>query len=110
METLNDEIQQRENSMDRKKLIESLKQFKKQNEKRYNILKLGFFGSAVRGDMRENSDLDIVVLLKNQDLFDLIGIKQDLEEQLDLPVDIISYREKMNTFLKDRIDTGAIYV
>jgi predicted nucleotidyltransferase len=96
--------------MDRDQLIKSLKQFKKQNGGKYNILKLGFFGSAVRDYMRETSDLDIVVMLEKQDLFDLIGIKQDLEEQLDLPVDIISYRDKMNTFLKDRVDTEAIYV
>ncbi|MBN2061948.1 MAG: nucleotidyltransferase domain-containing protein [Deltaproteobacteria bacterium] len=96
--------------MDRDQIIRSLRQFKKQNAKKYNILKLGFFGSAVRDYMGETSDLDIVVMLEKQDLFDLIGIKQDLEEQLDLPVDIISYRDKMNTFLKDRIDTEAIYV
>jgi predicted nucleotidyltransferase len=51
-----------------------------------------------------------VVLLEKQDLFNLIGIKQDLEEQLSTPVDIISYREKMNRFLKRRIDAEAIYV
>ena len=51
-----------------------------------------------------------MVLLKNQDLFNLIGIKQDLEEQLNLPVDVISYRKKMNGFLKRRIDKEAVYV
>jgi hypothetical protein len=45
-----------------------------------------------------------------KDLFNLIGIKQDLEEQLHLPVDVISYRLNMNPFLKGRIDTEAIYV
>jgi predicted nucleotidyltransferase len=40
----------------------------------------------------------------------LIGIKQELEEQLHCPVDIIRYREKMNSFLKRRIDHEALYV
>jgi len=40
----------------------------------------------------------------------MIGIKQDLEEALHTNVDAISYREKMNTFLKNRIDKEAIYV
>ena len=40
----------------------------------------------------------------------MIGIKQDLEETLHTNVDVISYREKMNTFLKNRIDKEAIYV
>ena len=40
----------------------------------------------------------------------MIGIKQDLEETLHAKVDVISYREKMNAFLKNRIDKEAIYV
>ena len=40
-------------------------------------------------------DVDVVVLLENQDLFNLIVIKQDLEEELNLPVDVISYRDIM---------------
>lgn len=60
--------------------------------------------------MREHSDIDVVVELETQDLFDLIGIKLDLEDQLSQQVDIISYREKMNEFLKRRIDNEAVYV
>ncbi len=48
--------------------------------------------------------------METQDLFDLIGIKLDLEEQLSQDVDIVSYREKMNEFLKHRIDKEAVYV
>ncbi len=75
-----------------------------------NIVRIGLFGSAARGDMGEKSDIDIVVQLKTQDLFDLIGIKLDLEEELRTPVDIVSYWEKMNEFLKKRIDKEAVYV
>ena len=45
-------------------------------------------------------DVDVVVLLENQDLFNLIVIKQDLEEELNLPVDVISYRDIMIGKLK----------
>ena len=54
--------------------------------------------------------IDVVVELERQDLFALIGIKQDLEDQLHRQVDVVSYREKMNRFLKTRIETEAIYV
>jgi len=43
-------------------------------------------------------------------LFNIIGIKQDLEEQLQQAVDIVSYRKNMNEFLKRRIDNEAAYV
>ena len=48
-------------------------------------------------------------MLEKQDLFNLIGIKQDLEEKFGLPVDIVSYREKMNNYLKRRIEDEALY-
>ena len=60
--------------------------------------------------MREQSDIDVVVELETQDLFDLIAIKLDLEEQLSQQVDIVSYRDKMNNFLKLRIEKEAVYV
>jgi len=40
----------------------------------------------------------------------LIGIKQELEEQLHKPVDIVRYRDQMNAFLKQRIDQEAVFV
>jgi predicted nucleotidyltransferase len=60
--------------------------------------------------MEEQSDIDVVVELEKQDLFNIIGIKQDLEEQLQQAVDIVSYRKNMNEFLKRRIDNEAAYV
>jgi hypothetical protein len=43
-------------------------------------------------------------------MFNLIGIKQDLEEEFHRPVDIVRYREKMNRFLKRRIEKEVVYV
>ncbi|MBC8418781.1 MAG: nucleotidyltransferase domain-containing protein [Proteobacteria bacterium] len=96
--------------MNRDDILLSLRRFKEMNQHKYNIIRIGLFGSAVRDSMREHNDIDVVVELKTQDLFDLIGIKLDLEEQLSQEVDIVSYREKMNGFLKHRIDNEAVYV
>lgn len=96
--------------MGRDDIISSLIKYKEEKGKRYPIKRIGIFGSIARGDDKENSDLDIVVELAKQDLFDIIGIKQDLEEEFHCPVDIVSYRETMNQFLKSRIDSEAIYV
>ncbi|MDY6969225.1 MAG: nucleotidyltransferase domain-containing protein [Spirochaetota bacterium] len=96
--------------MNRDEIISSLKSFKKLNKDKYSIIKIGLFGSAARDEMSEESDIDVVVELRKQDLFDLIGIKQDLEDQFHYQVDIVSYRSKMNKFLKRRIDNEAVYV
>ena len=96
--------------MDREEIIQLLKKFKEENKNKYNIKSLGVFGSVAKNRIKANSDIDIVVSLTKQDFFDLIGIKQDLEERLKYPIDIVSYRETMNTFLKKRIDEEAVYV
>ena len=97
-------------TMKRDDIILSLRRFKEINQEKYNIIRIGLFGSGARDNMREQSDIDVVVELETQDFFDLIGIKLDLEEQLSQEVDIVSYRKKMNEFLKRRIDKEAVYV
>jgi len=96
--------------MSRKEILNKLNIFKARNAKQYGMISLGLFGSVARNTSDDNSDVDVVVKLKKQDLFNIIGIKQDLEEILNTSVDVISYREKMNDFLKSRIDKEAVYV
>ncbi len=96
--------------MSRAEILKALKTFKEKHAERYGITTLGLFGSVARDENQEDSDVDVVVKLKKQDLFNMIGIKQDLEETLHTHVDVISYREKMNAFLKHRIDKEALYV
>ena len=59
--------------------------------------------------VRQECDIDVVVELENPDLFNLIGIKQDLEERFHCAVAVVRYCEKMNSFLKRRIDQEAVY-
>ena len=62
-----------------------------------------------RDSFNDQSDIDIVVKLENPDLLNLIGIKQELEERFRCTVDVVRYRDKMNRFLKRRIDQEAVY-
>ena len=96
--------------MKRDEIIPTLRRFKEMNRDRYEIIRIGVFGSAARDSMNEQSDIDVVVELGKPDLFYLIGIKQDLEEKFHRPVDIVRYRDRMNAFLKKRIDKEAVYV
>ena len=96
--------------MNRDDIILFLRRYKEKNQNKYGIISIGVFGSAARRAMTEQSDIDIVVELEDADMFNLIGIKQDLEEELHRSIDIIRYREKMNAFLKRKIEEEAIYV
>lgn len=71
--------------------------------KQANITKAALFGSHVRGDATEHSDIDILVdIPRGTTLFDLVGIKQDLEEKLKKPVDLVTYNS-IHPKLKDSI-------
>lgn len=96
--------------MNRAMIIGVLRCFQETYRAKYNIVKIGIFGSAARDTMNDRSDIDIVVNLERSDFFVLVSIKRILEEQLHAPVDIVQYREKMNKYLKRRIDQEAIYV
>ncbi len=95
--------------MKKNEIIEILCNYKQEFAKQHGILSIGVFGSAARGDDNENSDIDVVVRISEPDLFMLAGIKMDLEEKFKRPVDIVTYRENMNQFLKKRIDGEAVY-
>jgi predicted nucleotidyltransferase len=96
--------------VDRNIVVNIISQFKAENLDRYGIKKLGIFGSMALDSTGPANDIDIVVELEKPDMFCLIGIKQDLEALLNMPVDIVRYRKSMNKFLKKRIDTDAVYV
>ncbi len=95
--------------MNRKEVIDILSGYKKEFAGRYGILALGVFGSVARDEAGEESDVDVVIRISEPDLFMLVGIKDELEERLHRPVDIVTYRENMNQFLKKRIDGEAVY-
>ena len=97
-------------TMNKDAIINLLKSVKPKFEKDCGLRRLGLFGSVARGGKEVSRDVDVVVDLERQDLFVLIGIKQELEESLHTTVDVVSYRKNMNPFLKRRIDAEAIYV
>jgi predicted nucleotidyltransferase len=95
--------------MNKEKLLDILRKYKNERANYYGIIKIGIFGSTARGDAHEESDVDIVLRIREPDLFMLVGIKEELEERLHRPVDIVTYRDNMNLFLKKRIDEEAVY-
>ena len=84
--------------------------YKEEFAARYGVTKLGIFGSVARNEELEANDVDIVVEMKKPDLFYMVHIKEELEGALHCPIDIVHYRNKMNEFLKKRIDKAAVYV
>ena len=96
--------------MDREKILNELRKYKPVLEKKYGIVRLGIFGSVARGDIKNSSDIDIVVEIKNTDPFILLDIKEELSKLLGCKVDLIRLRKNINKILKKRIEKEVIYV
>ncbi len=91
-------------------IIDTASDFRNEKAQEFGILRLGLFGSVVRGSLTDSNDIDIVVEMSEPDLFAMVGIKQELEQLLQCQVDIVRYQDSMSPFLKQRIDQEAIYV
>jgi len=93
----------------REEVLQELRLRKPELEKRFGVSRVGLFGSVARGEIRDGSDIDVVVEMTEPDLFFLVHIREELEASLGRPVDIVQYRERMNAFLKEHIDKEAVY-
>ena len=57
----------------------------------FHPVRIGIFGSMARGENTENSDIDILYRLKDAvGLFNIVRIKDSLEEKLNKKVDLVS--------------------
>ena len=90
--------------------ISLLRDYMQRNADKYGISRMGIFGSVARNEQTETSDVDIYVEGQLRGFFALSGIKQELEELLGCPVDIVRLRDKMDTLLREKILREGIYV
>lgn len=60
--------------------------------KKCGVIRAAIFGSFVRGEAGENSDLDFLVEFEGQKtLLDLAALQQELEEVMGKKVDVVTY-------------------
>ena len=99
-----------ETAQSREKVLALLKAFMERQRSEYNLISLGVFGSFARGEAQSDSDVDIVFDTDAPNLFMTAMMKQDLEELLGRPVDVLQLRGLTNPRLKARIEKEAVYV
>jgi len=96
--------------MKREDVLAILREFKRNSAEKYGILEIGVFGSVARDEAREDSDVDICIKTETPNPFTLVHIKEDIEGLIRKRVEIVRVREKMNPFLRDRIEREGLYV
>jgi predicted nucleotidyltransferase len=57
---------------------------------RFGVARLGVFGSRVRGDARDDSDVDVLVEFTHPTFRNYMGLKRFLEGLVGVPVDLVS--------------------
>lgn len=90
--------------------INLLRDYMKMNASKYNITRMGIFGSVARGEQTEDSDVDVYLETSKPNMFALVHIKEDLQTLFGCNVDIVRLRDHMDTLLKSRIEKEGIYV
>lgn len=78
--------------------------------KKAGVTNSSVFGSVVRGEVREDSDIDILIEFpKDRSLFDFIDLQHKLEEVLNKKVDLGEY-STIKPRLKDHILKEAVQI
>ena len=75
----------------------------------YNVEEIGLFGSYARDEATEDSDIDIFVTMKPS-IFDMVAIKEQIEEDLGAKVDIIRKHKNIKPLFLEMIKKDLIYV
>ncbi|UCE66738.1 MAG: nucleotidyltransferase family protein [Candidatus Zixiibacteriota bacterium] len=90
--------------------VESMKTAISATLEKYGVIKAALFGSAVRDEATEESDIDLLVEFEEgRSLLDLAGLKLELERLLNRKVDVVTYRS-LHPLLKDRILSNQIVI
>jgi len=92
-------------------ILNFLSQHKDEFFQKYGVTKIGLFGSYVRGDFKEESDVDIAVEILNdkKSLSGFFSLRRELENAFNLKVDL-GIESSLKPIAKKRILEEIIYV
>jgi predicted nucleotidyltransferase len=88
------------------KKLQKLKPFL---SRKYNVSKIGYFGSFSRNEQTEESDIDILVEFSKPIGWDFFDLKDLLEKELGVKVDLVSTKA-LRKQLRDSILDQTQYV
>lgn len=94
--------------MTKNEILIYLKEHSAEFRSKYAIEKIGLFGSYAREEATQSSDIDIFVQMKPS-MFDMIAVKEQIEEDLHTRVDIIREHRNIKPFFLDMIKKDLVY-
>lgn len=96
--------------MIKQEIIDTLRNLKDEIRQKYKAEIKGIFGSYARGEQKESSDIDILVMFfEGATLFDFVGLADYIERKFNLKVDIVPI-DTIREEIKENILKDAIYL
>lgn len=92
-------------------IIEPLLEKKQFFYENFGVIRLGVFGSFVRGTQKDTSDIDIVVEFEKEKktLHNFLALKRLLESEFERPVDL-GFEHTLKPVVRERIKGKITYV
>jgi len=91
------------------KIIQILKQYKPELQKKYPISRLGVFGSYARGEATERSDIDIAVDIIGPMGLNFVAMADEIENLFGIKVDVVPKRSIKSDYLA-YVEKDIVYV
>lgn len=95
--------------IDRDYVLSVLKVYYSCNKDRFGIERMGLFGSFARNEARPDSDVDIIISLKQPNIFAYSIISQQLETVFGRHIDLISEKAILKDSFRSRVEKEVIY-
>jgi len=95
--------------IDNNKILEILRKEKSYLSNHFGLASIGLFGSFAKGKEAANSDIDLLVELKEPRFDFLAGLQIYLESKLERPVEIVRKRKGLSDRFMKRIEQDIHY-
>jgi hypothetical protein len=95
-------------TINKKVIVNYLSEHYQEFKEKYNVEKIGLFGSYARDEATDESDIDIFIIMPPK-MFDEIAIKHKIEEDLGKEVDTIRKHKNISLLLLKSIERDVIY-
>jgi len=96
--------------MNKDEIIVFLKENKPFIEQQFGVVRIGLFGSYVRGNAREDSDIDIAVEMRDEYIFrNFFRLERYLKDHLKKEIDL-GIMDTIKPLVRQRVLKEIIYV
>ncbi len=76
----------------------------------FGVIQIGIFGSFAKDKINSESDVDLLVEMKNSDFDSFVGLKIFLEKLLERNIDLVRKRNQIKPAFLNRIQKDIINV